>query len=181
MKKTLLLTSILTGLTFSAISQNSNCEDSLNILQKKINYLEQRSPEYKATYLAKTSTYELQFLDASFESSGKYKVNLLLKNTGDDKVIIIIPEDIDLIDEKGNGYNCTDIKLGNSEIKYSSSWGKCATNTIYTNVPTKLSLTFDSANDIDFIAICVIKLVMEKQAYNAPKLTLKLNNIQTKK
>lgn len=179
MKKTL-LTSILIGLVFSAISQNSNCEDSLIVLQKKINYLEQRSPEYKVDYLAKKSTYELQFLDSKFENSGKYEVNLLLKNTGDDKLIFIIPKNLVLIDEKGNGYNCTNIKLGNSEIKYDSYFGKCITNTLYSNVPTKLTLTFDTTSDIDFIAICVIELTLE-QSLNAPKLALKLSNIQTKK
>lgn len=180
MKKKLLLTSILLAIVFSAISQTSNCEDSLTILQERINYLEQRSPEYKTDNIAKKSTYELQFLDSKFESSGKYKINLLLKNTGDDKLIYIVPKNLVLIDENGNGYNCIDIKLGNSEIKYDSYFGNCITNTLYANVPTKLTLTFDTTSDINFIAICVTELTLEK-SLNAPKIELKLSNIQTKK
>lgn len=129
----------------------------------------------------KKSLYEITFLEASIESSGFYKVNVLVKNTDVDKQIYIKPEKIVLIDGKGNNYNCVDIKLGKDELKYDSVYGKCITSTLYSNVPTKLSMSFKAENNLDIIKTLAVELILEKKSLDPTTSILKLANIQSNK
>lgn len=131
--------------------------------------------------ISSPTNFEMTFVSAKAESSGKYKVDLLLKTLGDDKIIFIKPEKVTLLDKKGQNYICSDIVLGNSKLKYDSYWGKCITNTLYSNVPTKLSLYFDTTENIEYISTCAIELILEKKSLDAQKVILKLNNISTEK
>lgn len=131
--------------------------------------------------ISSTTNFEMTFVSAKAESSGKYRVDLLIKNLGDDKLIFIKSEKVTLIDKEGVNYTCSDIVLGNSKLKYDSYWGKCITSTLYSNVPTKLSLYFDTAENIEYISTCAIELILEKKSLDAPKITLKVNDISTEK
>lgn len=131
--------------------------------------------------ISTTTNYEMTFVSANPDSSGKYKVELLLKNLTTDKLIFIKPEKVTLFDKSGQNYVCSEIILGNSKLKYDSYWGKCITNTLYSNVPAKLSLYFDTAEDIEYISTCAIELILEKKSLDAPKITLKVNDISTRK
>jgi len=129
--------------------------------------------------VSSTTNFEMTFVSAKAESSGKSRVDLLIKNLGSDKLIFIKPEKVTLIDKQGVNYTCSDIALGNSKLKYDSYWGNCITNTLYSNVPTKLSLYFDTPKNLDYISTCTIELILEKKSLDAQKTTLKLNNIST--
>ena len=129
--------------------------------------------------VSSTTNFEMTFVSAKAESSGKYRVDLLIKNLGGDKLIFIKPEKVTLIDKEGVNYTCSDLVLGNSKLKYDSYWGKCITNTLYSNVSTKLSLYFDTKKNLDYISTCTLELILEKKSLDAQKTTLKLNNIST--
>lgn len=178
MKKLTIILFILVLLSnFTATSQSINCNDTITKLQERINYLELRSPENKPSYSSKKATYELQFSDAKFIAPNKYEINLLIKNTGEDRLIYIVPKNLDFIDGEGNGYNCVDAKLGKDVLKYNSYWGQCVTSTLYSNILTKLTLTFDATKKIDIISLCSVELIIEKQALDAPRIVFKLSNI----
>lgn len=132
--------------------------------------------------ISSTINYEMTFVNSNPESSGKYKVELLLKNlTNVDKLIFIKPEKVTLLDKHGQIYVCSDIILGNAKLKYDSYWGECVSNTLYSKVPTRLSLYFDTIENIDFISTCSIELILEKKSIDAPKVVLILNDITTEK